>query len=43
MTIQVNYPTKKELKNQGYTLVKSWTEYPDIWVSMYEYQKKEVA
>jgi hypothetical protein len=24
-------------------LIKSWTEYPDIWVSMYEYQKKEVA
>ena len=34
---------KIKLENQGYTLVKSWTEYPDIWVSMYEYQKKEVA
>ena len=31
---------KNKLENQGYTLIKSWVEYPDVWVS--EYEKKEI-
>ena len=30
-----------KLENQGYAHIKSWVEYPDIWVS--KYVKKEVA
>jgi len=42
-TIKPSEVKKIKLENQGYTLVKSWVEYPDIWISMYEYKKKEVA
>jgi hypothetical protein len=40
-TIKPSTVKKIKLENQGYTLIKSWVEYPDIWVS--EYVKKEVA
>ena len=42
-TIKSSTVKKIKLEDQGYTLIKSWIEYPDIWISMYEYQKNEVA
>ena len=40
-TVKPSEVKKIKLENQGYTHIKSWVEYPDIWVS--EYVKKEVA
>ena len=40
-TIKPSEVKKIKLENQGYTHIKSWVEFPDVWVS--EYVKKEVA
>ena len=38
-TIKPSEIKKTKLENQGYNHVKSWGEYPDVWVSKYKKMK----
>lgn len=40
-TIKPSETKKIKLENQGYTHIKSWVEYPDRWISKYEYKKNK--
>lgn len=40
-TIKPNEIKKNKLENQGYTLIKSWVEYNDVWV--FKFEKQESA